>query len=140
MESKCSAPTLIGSGVAAITKELIRPDWQSNTDDVVPQLLKQKFMPWHLKMSSAPGTFECFHWCSPCKQSYKNCRSASTGMPEATSLSRCHSPSRLGLPLWKVWPLAIFPLGNTLDHLRSLFSMPPTGKWAESFPLETGTV
>ena len=36
MSLKYGAPTLIGSGVLAITKELIRPDWWvSNTGDVV---------------------------------------------------------------------------------------------------------
>ena len=70
---------------------------------------------------------------------HKNCRSASMGVSEATSLSRCCSPPRMGLPSWKVWPLAIIPPGNTLDHL-TLSSMSLVVHWAESSPSSTGTV
>ena len=59
---------------------------------------------------------------------HKNCRPASTGVSEATSLPRCHSPPGLGLPSQKVWPSAIIPPGNTVDYLNTLLLMSPDGK------------
>ena len=82
--------------------------------------------PWHMELSHAPGTSECSYCCSPSEQSSKNCRSASTGVSEATCLFRCYSPPGVGFPSQKVQPLAIIPLG-TLDCL-TLSSMSPDGK------------
>ena len=48
----------------------------------------------------------------PVSKVHKNCRSASTGVSEATSLSRHCIPPGMGLPCWKVWPPAIIPPGT----------------------------
>ena len=96
--------------------------------------------PRHIELSCAPGTFKCSHWCSPCEQSSQKLKICFHGVSEATSLSRHQSPLGMGLPSWKVWPPAIVPPRNTLDHWNTLLLMSSDGKWTESPPSSTGTV
>ena len=103
--------------------------------------LNESSCPWHLKMSCAPWDIEnVYTGAHLVSRVHKHCRSASTGVYEAMSLSRNYSPPRMGLPSWKVQPLAIIPPGKTLDCSNTLLPMSPDGKWAESSPSSTGTV
>ena len=46
---------------------------------LMPLAFKNVTWPWHIELSHAPGTFECSHWCSPCKQSAQKLQICSHG-------------------------------------------------------------
>ena len=94
----------------------------------MPLALMKCHIPWHLRMSHAPGTWISSHWCSPCEQSADICRSSSMGcLRPPLSIGGTVLPG-WGFPSWKVslWSLV------TLAHSNTQHSMSPIGELAES--------
>ena len=144
MKSKHGTLTPTASGVAAIKKELIRPDWQSNTGDVVPWSLNKSLCPWclwHIENVTCPWHIENVHTgAHPVGRVHKHCRSVWQGC--------LRLPFSIGVAVLPGWVFLLgksglwlsFPPGNTLDCLNTILPMSPDGKWAESSPSSTGTV